>query len=402
MLTRPRPLAGRLLVLAGVMAVAFNLRTAINVVGPLVPIIRADLGASNIGLGLIGTIPVLAFGLVSPLAAGLGRRIGIGRSLGASLVLLAASVALRSAGGFGWLVVGTVGLGIAIAIGNVLLPALIKSVFPDRVSQLSTAYTAVLVLAATAAAAVAVPLADAFSWELSAGIWAVPAGLGAIVVGVSVLLDERRTPATPAPTRSTEGMSTRELYRSPLAWQITAFMGLQSAAFYITLAWLSDILISKGLTELQAGTLISVFNAGGLVGVLAFPLLHRGREDQRRSTAAACAASLLGVVTLLVPGTALTPLSAFALGAGAGGLLALALSFFALRTETTADAAAMSGMAQTWGYLISAAGPILWGAISEWTGGWTVPLILLLAVNVAMTAAGLASARNRVIAPGAA
>ena len=125
--TDRRPLRGSaLLVLAGIVVVALNLRATITVVGPLVPTIRADLGVGNVAMGAVGTLPVLAFGLVAPLAPALGRRIGIGRSLAASMLLLALGTVLRSAGGYGLLLAGTVLLGIAIGIGNVLVPALIK------------------------------------------------------------------------------------------------------------------------------------------------------------------------------------------------------------------------------------------------------------------------------------
>ena len=85
--TERRPLRGpAAFMLAGIVVVAFNLRAAITVVGPLVPTIRADLGVDNVAMGAVGTLPVLAFGLVAPLAPAIGRRLGIGRTLAASMV----------------------------------------------------------------------------------------------------------------------------------------------------------------------------------------------------------------------------------------------------------------------------------------------------------------------------
>lgn len=390
---------GSLLVLVGVAVVAFNLRTAITVIGPLVPSIRSDIGASNVQLGLVGTVPVLAFGLCAPLAAWAGRRIGVGRSLAWSLALLGLGISLRSLGGLGWLLAGTVVLGVAITVGNVLLPSLIKDRFPDRVTQLTSGYSAMMVMAATLSAGVAVPLADRTSWQLSAGIWAIPAFLGAVVVAIAVRLEGRITgPAVPIVTEG--ALTTAALYRSPLAWQSTAFMGLQSTMFYVTIAWLPDILLEKGMGEVAAGSMVSVLNLAGLVGVLAVPLFIRGRADQRLATLVGAGLALLGSVMLLAPGTVLAPVSTFVLGLGLGATLGLALSFFALRTTTAVDAGSLSGMAQTWGYLLSAVGPVAWGALRDATGSWTVPIVALAAVGVGTLASGMLTARDRVVADG--
>jgi MFS transporter, CP family, cyanate transporter len=385
------------LVWAAVVAVAFNLRTAITVVGPLIPLIREDLGASNVLLGLVGTIPVLAFGLVAPAAPVLNRRFGLGRSLAGSLVLLAAAIALRSAGGVGWLLVGTALLGVAIAIGNVLLPALVKARFADRASMVTSAYTATMVLAATVSAGVAVPLADARSWEVSAGIWAVPSLLGALVVAAAVIASGRLAPPGAGTAPAAAGLPTAVLYRSRLAWTVTAFMGLQSTLFYVTIAWLPDIFLDRGMDVAAAGAMVSVLNVAGLVGVLAIPTLSRGRADQRRSAWASGVCCVGGAALLLVPGTGAAPIASAVLGLGLGATIGLALSFFALRTATPADAAALSGMAQTWGYLLAAGGPVAWGALRDATGSWTAPVLLLLLVAVAASATCLAAARDETL-----
>jgi CP family cyanate transporter-like MFS transporter len=392
---------GSWLVLAAVIAVAVNLRTAITVVGPLVPVIRVDLAASNVLLGLVGTLPVLAFGLVAPVAPLLGRRFGVGRTLCASLVLLAAAIGVRSAGGTGWLLLGTVGLGVAIAVGNVLLPALVKARFPHRAAQLTSAYTAAMVLAATASAGVAVPLAEAASWQVSAGVWALPAAAGAVVVAAAVRafgrLADGGTAGGPAGAPAA-GLPTSVLYRSPLAWQVTAFMGLQSTLYYVLIAWLPDMLIAHGTDAVQAGVLVSVLNVAGMVGVLLVPVLSRGRADQRRSALASAAFCTVGAALLLVPGTAVAPLAAVVMGLGTGTTIGLALSAFALRTASAADAASLSGMAQTWGYLLAAVGPVAWGALRDVTGSWTAPTALLVVVALGASALGLKVAEPATLA----
>lgn len=390
---------GSLLVLAAILAVAVNLRASITGLGPLVPTIRADLGATNVALGLVGTIPVLAFGLVSPFAAALGRRVGVGRALAGSMVLLAGALALRSVGGFAWLLVGTMLMGVAIAVGNVLLPALVKGRFPHRVSQLTSAYTAAMVVGATAAAAVAVPVAEQASWQVSLGILAVPALLGAAVVVASLRLEGRLVAPRAAAVASGSSPVTgaRGMLHHPLAWQVTVFMGLQSVLFYVPIAWLPDILVERGLTDAQAGGVVGAFNVAGLVGVVVIPLLHRARPDQRRSALAAGAFVTAGAALLLLPGVALALPAAVLMGVGSGGTISLVLSFFALRSTTPVAAGALSGMAQSVGYLFAASGPVVWGALRDATGAWTVPLVLLVAVAGATTVAGVAAGRDRVI-----
>lgn len=392
----------RWLVLAGVIAVALNLRTTITVVGPLVPTIREALDVGNVAMGAVGTIPLLAFGLVAPLAPRLARRVGIGRSLAGSMVLLALATGMRSLGGYGWLLLGTAIIGVAIAIGNVLVPALIKLVFPDRVGALTSLYGTVMIVAASVSAGVAVPVADARGWPTSLGIWALPALMAAGVVAASLWVDarasspEQRADADAA-RRSEPSIPAAVMHRSPLAWHVTAFMGLQSILFFVTLTWLPDVLIERGMTDLRAGAMVSVLNVGGLLGVLIAPAVAGRRADQRWYGAASGALTVVGLALLLPDGITLAPIGSLVFGLGAGSTIGLALTFMSLRTATARDAAALSGMAQTWGYLVSAAGPLAWGALRELSGSWTLPLVLLLAVALATTAAGYLAGRDRML-----
>ncbi|MFT4838060.1 MAG: CP family cyanate transporter-like MFS transporter, partial [Nonlabens sp.] len=176
-----------------------------------------------------------------------------------------------------------------------------------------------------------------------------------------------------------------------------AFMGLQSTLFFVTLTWLPDVLIERGMTDLRAGAMVSVLNVGGLLGVLIAPAVAGRRADQRWYGAASGALTVVGIALLLPAGIALAPIGSLVFGLGAGSTIGLALTFMSLRTATARDAAALSGMAQTWGYLVSAAGPLAWGALRELSGSWTMPLVLLLAVALATTAAGYLAGRDRML-----
>jgi len=390
------------LVIAAVVAVGFNLRAAIGAVGPLVPTIRADLGVDNVAMGLVGALPVLAFGLVSPLAPGVGRRLGTGRALAAALLALAGALLLRSVGGYVWLLVGTVLLGVSVAVCNVLLPALVKARFPQRFGQLTSMYGTVMVVGATLSAAAAVPLARAFDWETSLAVWTAPALLGAAVVLGAVLAsdrgrsrEDRRDEA--AARRAEVGVPAAVIHRSRLAWRVTAFMGLQSLVFYVVLAWLPDVLVERGLDDARAGALVSLLNLGGLVGILVVPSLAGRRRAQSPYNALAGGLTLSGTLLLLVPGTSLVTVACIVLGVGAGGTFGLALSTFGHRTGSARDAAALSGMAQTWGYLLAATGPVAFGALRDASASWTPALVVLAGLCLVSAVAGWSAGRDEVL-----
>lgn len=390
------------LVVAAIVAVGLNLRAAIGAVGPLVPTIRADLGVDNVAMGLVGALPVLAFGLVSPLVPGLGRRLGTGRALAGALLALTGALLLRSAGGYVWLLAGTALLGVSIAVCNVLLPALVKARFPQRFGRLTSLYGTLMVVGATVSAAISVPLARALGWEVSLAVWAAPALLGAGVVLGSVLAsdrgrshDDRREEASAR--RAEAGVPASVMHRSPLAWRVTAFMGLQSLVFYVLLAWLPDVLVEAGLDDARAGALFSLLNLGGIVGILVVPSLAGRRRSQSPYNLLAGGLTLTGTLLLLVPGTSLATVACVVLGLGAGGTFGLALSAFGHRTGSARDAAALSGMAQTWGYLLAAVGPIAFGALRDASASWTPALVVLAVLCLASAIAGWSAGRDEVL-----
>ena len=196
-----------------VVLVAFNLRPAVASVGPVLPEVRADLSLSGLGAALLTFLPVLCFGLLAVAAPRLARRSGIEPVLLGMLVALAAGLAGRVAGGAALLYLGTALAGGAIAVGNVLVPPLIKRDFPDRTGLMMGVYTMAVSGSAALAAGLTVPLGDAigFGWRGALGVWAVPAVLAAVAWLPQVRAHTR--PAQPPPGPS--------LARSGLAWQVT-------------------------------------------------------------------------------------------------------------------------------------------------------------------------------------
>lgn len=378
--------AGRLLLAAGVVLVAVNLRPALASVGPVLPELRAALRLSDPAAALLTTLPVLCFGLLAPVAPRLGRRLGLERAVGLAVLAITAGLLVRLAGRLPLLYAGTVLVGAAIAVANVLLPPLIKRDFPHRTGLMMGLYTMALSGAPALAAATTVPLGRAVDagWRGALGVWAVP-GVAALLLWLPQL--RRRTPAGPAPA----GLAS--LLTDRLAWQVTAFMGLQSLGYYSVLLWLPAIFRDHGFSGATAGLLLSVTTLIGAPIALVLPGLASRAAHQRGYTAAATLCTAAGLAGLLAAPAAVPFGWAVLLGLGQGMAFPLALTLIVLRSADPADAARLSAMAQAAGYTIAALGPLAVGVLHDGTRSWTAPLLLLLALLGPQLWAGLGAGR---------
>lgn len=378
-----------------ILLVAFNLRGALIALAPVMEQVRNDTGLSTSAAGLLLTLPVLCFAAFSPVAPGLARRWGIECVLTAVMALLAVGVLTRLAGGDLALFAGTIAAGGAIGVANVLLPALVKRDFPGRIGRMTGAYVGVMGAGATLAAGttVLVQQLTGLDWRGTLALWAIPAVAAAIAClpRSSSRRDGSEVALVPAAVRG--------LYREPLAWQVTLFMGLQSLIFYSSVAWLPTLFIEHGVPEDQAGLLLGVMTLVGLPASLAAPLLAGRRATQvdlMLLMSAFTGTGLLGVV--------LAPVSApwlwmVLLGVGQGAAIGIALALLSLRAADSAHAAQLSSMAQSIGYLIAAFGPFLLGAVHQLTGSWPLAFVITLVALALQTGTGLGAARDRQVGP---
>jgi CP family cyanate transporter-like MFS transporter len=166
---------GYFILLVGILFIAINLRPALAAVGPLITHIGQATGLSNSMLGLLTTLPLIAFGVVSTLTPLFTRRFGIGGTLLGAMLLLVLGIGIRSMGGTFMLYFGTLLLGIAIAFGNVLLPGLTKRNFSSHSGLITSLYFSLMAVGASLAAGISVPLADNYGlgWRVSLGVWAI-------------------------------------------------------------------------------------------------------------------------------------------------------------------------------------------------------------------------------------
>jgi CP family cyanate transporter-like MFS transporter len=374
----------------GVVLVAANLRPAASTVGPLVDQIRDDLSLSATAAGILLTLPVLCFGALGPLAPALGRRVGYARTAAVALCILITGLLMRLLPGVAPLYVSAALAGTAIAVGNVSLPVLVRQKFPERTGLMTGVFMTSLVGMAALASGVVVPLSHLFdSWRGALAVWAVPA-LIALVVWLVVNRGRESEPSgRPQHAR------VRPLLRDPLAWQVTAFFGLQSMGFFITLSWLPTIFESHGIGSTEAGILLGVCMVVGLPLALTVPSYAARLSHQRWLVVACTSCIALGFTGLLVAPVGGAWVWAALIGAGQNAAFPIAQIMIQLRSPSVHMTAGLSTMAQSIGYLIAATGPLGMGALHDATGSWTPAVVVLLALLVPQTLVGLGAARDR-------
>ncbi|MEU9110618.1 MFS transporter [Streptomyces sp. NPDC048483] len=387
------------LLLAGIVLAALNMRAALAGVSPLLGEIGKHFHLAATAGSLVTTIPLIFMGLGSIAAPKLARRWGTEAVLCGALVLLCGGIVLRIAPPVVALFAGCAVVGTAIALLNVLMPALIKRDFPERAAGMTALYSTAMILGATVSAASAVPLENALGgWQGSLVSWSLMAAVGAMVWIPQAVIARRGTgygaAAAPAPAMQPTGHGPR-LGRSPLAWQVTLFMGSQSLIAYVVIAWMPTIFTDHGMGKGEAGLVFAFSTLVQMAGSFVVPMLAGRMRRQRLLGVAVSTLMTCGVVGLLLAPVAGAWLWAGLLGIGQGGALGLALTMMVLRSGDAHTAARLSGMAQTGGYLLAAAGPLALGAVHQTTGGWTVPLLLLLAVCTGLALLGLGAGRDR-------
>jgi CP family cyanate transporter-like MFS transporter len=397
------------LLVAGVLVLAINLRAAITGLPPLFPELQAALHVSASTLALLAAVPVLCFGVFSGAGAPLSRRLGEERVLGLSLALLAAGLLLRSLSPDALLFPGTIAAGAAIALMNVLLPSLVKRRMPDHAGVVIGLYLLMLTVGAVVASLIAVPVFNAAGGGLlpggaavriSLGLWAGPALLAAVIWLPQ--LRYRTVPERPRPpgaglARPGRSRGAAAMIRSPLAWQVTVFIGLQSLSYYATLSWFPTMFRDRGVSAVHAGDLLALMNLGNAATALLIPMLAQRAADQRSIAVVANLATAIGLAgAFFGPASAVVP-AILLLGLGQGATLGLGIFYTMARAPDAVTAASLSAFAQSIGYLIASLGPLAIGFVHHATGGWVVSGVLLLAVAAAQLVTGWLAGRARTV-----
>ncbi|CNF40575.1 transmembrane transporter [Mycobacterium tuberculosis] len=379
--------------LVGLVLLTVNLRAAITGIAPVLGELQDAFALSGAEVGVLTTLPVLCLGVFAGVAPLVARWLGTETAIAGSLVMITAGIVLRVVQSPVSLFVGTVVAGAGIAMGNVLMPAVIKRVFPSRIGSLTGLAMMLMATSGAVAAGLAVPLDEAGGWRLALAVWAVPSLVAALVWG-PLALRGRRAPTAPVTAPRGGG----SLLRSPVAWFVAVFMGLTSLMFYVLMSWLPEIMRDAGFAPAAAGMMVSAMLFVGIPLGFVVPVFAARLRDQRPLIVAVAVTMVVGIGGLL-----LAPAAGWAwviiLGLGTGSAFPLAYTLLSLRAPTPSVAAALSGMAQTGGYLLAGAGPLAVGVLHDATGGWDVPLVLLLALVVPEVMFGLLAARPGFVRP---
>jgi len=376
---------------ASLVLIAFNLRPALASLAPVLPEVMQDRGLSPTGGSLLTTLPVLCLGLFAPLAPRLARSLGSERAIFWLLIVLALGTALRGLGALPALIGGAIIAGAAIGIINVLLPGLVKRDFPRHAALMTGLYTMALCGGAAAAEGATQPLKVLLgdSWAASLAIWTLP-----VVVVILLWL-----PQLPQRVRQTSRPPTHHisLWRDALAWQVTLFMGLQSALAYCTFGWLVPILRDRGLDPVTAGLVVSISVLCQVVASLLAPSIATWGRDQRLCNVLAMVVTLIGLLGLLFTSLSWIWPWAILLGVGQGSSIAIALTIIVLRSRDAHVAAQLSSMAQSVGYTLAACGPLLVGPLHSLSGDWRAVGVMFVLLSIGAAIAGIGAGRNLLV-----
>ncbi|MGH3445416.1 MAG: CynX/NimT family MFS transporter [Nocardioidaceae bacterium] len=379
--------AEKVLVVIGIVVLAFNLRPAAISIGPVLDEITHALSMSDTVAGVLTTLPVLAFAGFGALAPLLARALGLHRVALLALGCVVAGLVVRALtdSTVAFLLLSLLALS-GMATANVLLPSLVKLHFPTRVGLMTSIYTTALAVGLTGSSVLTVPVEHAFgSWRWGLLVWALTAAVAALPW--FALLRHDRTPEAASGTITLGAVG-----RTRLGWIMAIFFGLQSLQAYSVFGWFAQVYRDAGFSAQTAGLLLVVITAISIPLSLWLPSLAARMEDQTWLIAILVACYPVGYLGLIFAPVAGAWLWAVMVGIAAA-VFPVVLALIGLRSRTSEGTAALSGFTQSVGYLMAAVGPFGMGVLYDATGGWTVPLVALLVLVVPQFFFGLAVGR---------
>ena len=377
-------------VLAAIFVTALIIRPPVAQMGPVLEVIQKSLGLDSSQSAILAAIPVLCFGFGAFASPALVRRFGINQTMVYLLSVLFVTIAVRPYVGFIGLLVGTTLAGLAMAVANVLLPSVVRARFPNSVALLTSAYTTLLAVSASFAAAFSYPSALAFGWQFSLAIWALPTLL-AVLLSFSLLGGDQSVSSS---ENEDHAGDTSLVLRSPIAWAIISLFGIQSLGFYALLAWLPSLAIDSGMNPTDAGALLSLMT---IIGVPIGLLLS---SNYGRFKSLSLVGTLVSLVTLSGMCLLLLELwvpAVIVIGIGQASSFPLGLSLISTRAANQRLTTMLSSLSQGIGYLIAATGTFLFGWVATVTGNWHVSVWGLIGLTLVQSIAAWFAGSPKII-----
>lgn len=384
------------LLLFGILSISICLRAPFTAVGPLIGSIGKELGVSPSYLGMITTLPVLVFGITSPFINQFGRKLGSHFSVMMGLLFLIIGSLLRSFAGFWGLFFGTILMAVGIGVGNVLLPSIIKSKFPQNAGMVTGTYVTMQGIFAGIGAGLSLPLASKFGigWQMTLAIWIV-AAIMAMLLWIPQLSAEK---SRQMPLKENQFVGEKKklspkkksVWTSSWAWYITLFFGTQSLLFYSLSNWIPSILVDRGLSVEVISLVATWYQWSGLPTTFLAPILIQKMKNKALLAAMIGIGYFSGIVLLLFSGTSVfLILLALAMASASGGAnYSLSMTMIVLVSKDAKEAGELSGMSQCAGYLLAAVGPVISGILYDYTGQWTATLFFYIMITVMLFISG--------------
>lgn len=391
-LNRHNRIQDQWLLVFGIILIAATLRAPLTSVGPVIQQIKTDLHINNGIAGLITTIPLIIFGIVSPFVSRMLSRISMSRFLFLTLILTIVALVIRVMGGVSTFFMGTVLLGVSIALANVTLPAYAKWAFPTQIGLITGIYSATMNFTAGLGGGLSYPLSTvtSLSYRFSLVFWIIFA-----VVALVIWLPQLKQ-LSHLPSQQHDGLR-KPIYRSKIAWAVALTMAFQSMMFYSIVAWYPSILVSKGVNPEMAGYFLMLNQFAQLPMTFTFPIIAAKMSTQRSLIGIVAALMSVGFTLLFFDNTWLLLVAMVLTGMGIGACFSLCMTMFSIRSKTTAGSMALSGFGQSIGYWVAAIGPFMLGLAHDILSNWTIAIILFLLMVVGVLIAGMIAAQNKYI-----
>ncbi|MEF9952076.1 MAG: MFS transporter [Clostridium sp.] len=377
-----------------IILIASNLRGPLTMVGPLIPEMRQGFTQGNWLFGILTSIPLIVFGIISILTPKLDSLFGKKSTIIGSLVFLSLGLLIRSFGTIPSLLVGTIVLALGIGISNVLLSSVIVDrATPGDVGTLTGTLTTTMGMFAAIASGSSIALASIIGWKLSLGIFIVPSIIALIVW----ILFNKSYPKEEKKSSTKSSANLSHMLKDKLVWQVALFMGSQSWLAYVVFAWVPSILIDRGMSPSLAAISLMMIQLFSLPASFIVPIISGKKTTQSRDVALTSTLSLLGSLTLFSSNLPLIFIGLILIGIGQGASISFAYLFFAMRGNNPSETATLSGLSQTIGYFLASTGPLMFGFIRDTTFSWTTSLIIMIIVHIFLITSGILSGRNKKI-----
>lgn len=383
-----------LLVLA-IVFVASTLRAPLTAVGPVIDQIKDALAINNSVAGILTTIPLLIFGIVSPFVSRVSSRLTMSKTVFLSTILVIIALIIRVSGGFPIFIIGTVLLGIGIAFGNVVLPSYVKWKFPLQIGLMTGLYSGTMNFTAGLGGGLSYPLSEAGTYRLSLAFWLVFAII-AIILWVPQMLSGTRQEKAMLAQTAKEEKKVFKISRSKLAWMVAFMMGFQSMIFYTVVAWVPSILVDRGVDTSTAGYLLMLNQFAQVPMTFIFPILASRMKNQKLLVTIVSAFFIIGFALFFSQSFTLLIIGMILAGFGMGSGFSLCMTFFSIRARTSDGSIALSGFGQSIGYFVAAVGPFVIGLLHDVTGNWVSGIISLVTMGVLFYVFGLLSSHGEV------